>query len=90
MPEPGDARERRRFPGVADGYKGIVLLLLFVPGTALLLAAILWLSDLCEKRFLSPRSLIIGVVKTRGSTPEYAEEFVARQFERLLAEQQHR
>ena len=67
-----------------------MLLLLFVPGTAVLLAAILWLSDLCEKRFLSPRSLIIGVARTRRNTPEYAEEFVARQFERLLAEHHRR
>ena len=63
-----------------------MLLLLLVPGTPLLLAAILWLSDLCEKHLLSPRSLIIGVVKTRRNTPEYAEEFVARQLERLLVE----
>jgi hypothetical protein len=59
-------------------------LLLFVPGTIALLATVLFLSALAEQRFLSPRSMILGAVRARRSTPEFAEAFVARQSERLL------
>jgi hypothetical protein len=62
--------------------------LLTIPGTLLLLSAVLFLSAKAEDRFLSPRSLIIGVTKARWNSPEYAEMFVARQFERLLREHQ--
>ncbi|HUP70572.1 MAG TPA: hypothetical protein VM142_12280 [Acidimicrobiales bacterium] len=58
-----------------------------IPGTVMLLAAILALSALVEQHFLSPRSMILGVVRARRNTPEYAEQFVARQFDRLLLEQ---
>lgn len=61
--------------------------LLAIPGTCLLLTAILSLSLLAERRFMSPRSLIVGVVRARRSTPEFAEAFVARQFERILREE---
>jgi hypothetical protein len=60
--------------------------LLAVPGTCVLLAAILHMSAVAEQRFLSPRSLIRGVVRARRNTPEFAEAFVARQFERILRE----
>ncbi|HEX2039165.1 MAG TPA: hypothetical protein VHF47_05455 [Acidimicrobiales bacterium] len=62
--------------------------LLVIPGTLLLLAAVLYLSALAEERFLSPRSLILSTVRARRTSPEYAEAFVARQFERLLREYQ--
>lgn len=62
--------------------------LMAVPGTVLLLAAVLYLSAVAEQRFLSPRSLILGVVRARRSTPEFAEAFVARQFELLLSKEQ--
>lgn len=62
--------------------------LVAVPGTTLILMAVLYLSAVAEQRFLSPRSLILGVVRARRNTPEFAEAFVARQFERLLREQQ--
>lgn len=65
-------------------------LLVAVPGTCLLLAVILFMSALAEERFLSPRSLIRGVVRARRNTPEFAEAFVARQFERLLREESAR
>ena len=65
-------------------------LLLAVPGTSVLLGVILALSAAAERRFLSPRSLIAGVVRARRSTPEFAELFVARQFERLLKEESAR
>jgi hypothetical protein len=63
-----------------------VRLLVFIPGTPVLLGAILWLSNLAEQRFLSPRSLIIRAARSRRSTPEHAEAFVARQLDRLLDE----
>ena len=58
-----------------------------IPGTLLLLAGLLALSALVEQHFLSPRSLILGVVRARRGTPEYAESFVARQLDLLLLEQ---
>lgn len=64
-----------------------VWLLLSIPATPLLLGAVLFLSAKVEERFLSPRSLILGVARARWNSPEYAEMFVARQFERLLQEQ---
>ncbi len=62
--------------------------LLAVPATLLLLAAVLYLSAFAESRFLCPRSLIVSAVRTRRTTPEYVEAFVARQYERLLQESQ--
>ena len=59
-------------------------ILLAVPGTSVLLAAVLYLSATVEHHMLSPRTLIRGVVRARRSSPEFAEAFVARQFERLL------
>lgn len=58
-----------------------------IPGTVLLLAAILALSALAEQRFLSPRSLVLATVRARRTSPEYAEAYVARQFEVLLRDQ---
>lgn len=62
--------------------------LLTIPGTLLLLTAVLFLSAKAEDRFLSPRALILGVARSRRNSPEYAEVFVARQFERLLRDYQ--
>ena len=62
--------------------------LLTIPGTLLLLSAVLYLSAFAEERLLSPRSLILSTARARHATPEYAEAFVARQFERLLREYQ--
>jgi hypothetical protein len=62
--------------------------LVAVPGTTLVLVAVLYVSAVAEQRFLSPRSLILGVVRARRNTPEFAEAFVARQFERILREEQ--
>lgn len=66
-----------------------VWLLLTIPGTLVLLSALLFLSAQAEERFLSPRSLIVGATKARWNSPEYAETFVATQFERLLRDYQH-
>ena len=63
---------------------GNAWILLAVPGTSVLLGAVLFLSAAMERRLLSPRMLIRGVVKARRSTPEFAEAYVARQFERIL------
>lgn len=79
--------------GPGGGYEAAVRsawLLASIPATVALLTVILFLSALAERRFLSPRSLIVGAVRARRSTPEYAELFVARQIERLLHEQQLR
>ena len=65
-------------------------LLLAVPGTSVLLAVILALSAAAERHFLSARSLIVGVARARRGTPEFAEAFVARQFERILREESAR
>jgi hypothetical protein len=61
-----------------------LLALLFIPGTLALLMALLFLSALVEERVLSPRALILRVARTNAATPEHAETFVAREFERLL------
>ena len=66
------------------------LVLLAVPGTSGLLSLVLFMSAVAEDHFLSPRSLIRGAVRARNNTPEYAEAFVARQFERLLREESAR
>lgn len=63
-------------------------LILSVPGTFAVLAAVLWVSAVAEQRFLSPRSLILSAARGRRSTPEFTEEFVAKQFDRLLREAQ--
>ncbi|MGH9179143.1 MAG: hypothetical protein ACRD0N_11410 [Acidimicrobiales bacterium] len=60
--------------------------LLAIPGTCALLALLLFMSAYAEQRFLSPRSLIRRAVRARN-TPEFAEAFVARQFDRLLREE---
>lgn len=64
-----------------------VWLIAAIPGTVLVLAAILALSALAEQRFLSPRSMVLATVRARRTTPEYAEAYVARQFEVLLRAQ---
>lgn len=63
-------------------------LLLSIPGTMVLLSAILFLSAKAEDRFLSPRALILGATRARWNSPEYAELFVARQSEQLLRDYQ--
>ena len=63
-------------------------LLLSIPGTIVLLMGLLFLSAFVEERVLSPQALILRVARSRGSTPEYAEAFVAREFDRLLRDTQ--
>ena len=62
--------------------------LLFVPATLVILMGLLFLTALVEERVLSPRALILRVARTRYATPDHAEAFVARQFERLLRQSQ--
>ena len=62
--------------------------LLFVPATLVVLMGLLFLTALVEERVLSPRALILRVARTRYATPDHAEAFVARQFERLLRQSQ--
>ena len=59
-------------------------ILMAVPGTCVLLTGVLFLSAWIEQRMLSPRMLIRGAARARRSSPEFAEAYVARQFERLL------
>ena len=65
-----------------------LLVLLLIPGTMALLLGLLLLSALVEERVLSPQSMILQVARTRATTPEYAEAFVAREFDRLLRQAQ--
>ena len=65
-----------------------LLLLLLIPGTLVLLLGLLLLSALVEERVLSPQSMILQVARTRASSPEYAEAFVAREFDRMLRQAQ--
>ena len=63
-------------------------ILLAIPGTLSLLMGLLFLSALVEERILSPQALILRVARQRGGSPEYAEAFVAREFDRLLKDTQ--
>ena len=60
--------------------------LLLVPLAPVLVMATLLLTEWLERRFLSPRYLIVRAVKTRN-TPEHAERMVAAEYERLLRQQ---
>jgi hypothetical protein len=62
----------------------VAILLLSVPLTVMLLAGVLYLSAFVERRFLSPRAVVLSSVRAKRSTPEYTEALVARQFEELL------
>lgn len=64
--------------------------LVFVPGTVTLIAVVLFMSALVESRFLSPRSLIVGAVRSRRNSPEHAEALVVREYERLVRTAQGR
>ena len=45
---------------------------------------LLLLSAVVEQRVLCPRAMIVHVARARSSSPEFAEAFVTREFERLL------
>jgi hypothetical protein len=62
----------------------MLLLVLSIPVTVLLLAGVLFLSAFVERRFLSPRAVVLSTVRARRSSPEYTEAMVARQFEDVL------
>ena len=66
------------------------LLLIALPLTLAIPCMLLLLSDLAEKRVLSPQSMILSTAKARRSTPEFSEALVAREFERLLKDTQRR
>jgi UPF0716 family protein affecting phage T7 exclusion len=65
-----------------------LLVLLAIPGCMALLLGLLLVSAWVEERVLSPQALILRVARTRASSPEYAEAFVAREFDRLLRQTQ--
>lgn len=58
--------------------------LLTIPGTLLLLMALLSLSAAVEERLLSPKALLAAAIRSRGADPDYAEAFVTRQLEALM------
>lgn len=58
------------------------------PLTWLVLWAVLALSDLTERRVLSPQALIVRAATTRRARPEHAERLVAVEFDRLLRDVQ--
>jgi len=58
--------------------------LLSIPGTFLLLASLLFLTELAEKRVVSPRALILRAVAARRTSPEITERLVVAEAERLL------
>jgi hypothetical protein len=66
------------------------LLLLALPVALAMPCVLLVLSDLAEKRVLSPQSMILSTARARRSTPELTEQLVAREFERLLKDTQRR
>jgi hypothetical protein len=66
------------------------LLLVLLPVALVIPCVMLLLSDVAEKRILSPQSMILSTARARRSTPEKAEALVAREFERLLKDTQRR
>lgn len=61
-----------------------------VPAVPLFLMGVLALSQAVEERVLSPRAMILSAARARRTRPDYAEAFVAMQFDRLLREAQAR
>jgi hypothetical protein len=66
------------------------LLLVLLPVALAIPCVMLVLSDIAERRVLSPQSLILSTARARRSSPELAEQLVAREFERLLKDTQRR
>ena len=61
-----------------------MLLLLAIPGTLMLLIAVLAFSAYAENHMVSSQALILRVASSRRGRPEVAEGVVAREVERLL------
>jgi hypothetical protein len=61
-----------------------ILLLLGIPAAFVLIGGLLALSWALECSVLSPKSMILTAARSVRSDPDYAEQFVAREFERLL------
>ncbi|HVF32524.1 MAG TPA: hypothetical protein VM933_05765 [Acidimicrobiales bacterium] len=66
------------------------LLVLALPVALGMPCLLLLLSDMAERRILSPQSMILSTARARHNTPELAEALVAREFERLLKNTQRR
>lgn len=58
--------------------------LLTIPGTIVLLMALLSLSAFVEEHLLSPKALLAAALRSRGADPDYAEVFMTRQLEALI------
>ncbi|HVL93169.1 MAG TPA: hypothetical protein VM264_07480 [Acidimicrobiales bacterium] len=63
----------------------VVAMVLSIPFTLVILAAVLALSAVAEQRVLSPRAMVIRVVRARRTSPDFVEAFVARECAPLLA-----
>ena len=58
--------------------------LLSIPATFVLLALVLYLSDVAETRIVSPKALILRAVSARRTSPELTERLVVAEVERLI------
>lgn len=67
-----------------DAPMPVPVMMLSIPATVLLLAAVLVWSTVAERRVLSPRALVFRVVQARRTTPDFVEAFVARECQHLL------
>ena len=64
---------------------GTLLLLMAVPAAFAIIGGLLALSWVLECSVLSPQSMILTAARSTRSDPDYAEQFVAREIERLLS-----
>ena len=64
---------------------GTLLLLIAVPAAFVVIGGLLALSWVLECSVLSPKSMIVPAARSTRSDPDYAEQFVAREIERILS-----
>lgn len=62
----------------------MLLLAVAVPASFILIGGLLALSWALECSVLSPQSMILKAAQSTRSNPDFAEQFVAREVERLL------
>ena len=77
-------RGKQRLVAASAGKVHAVLLLLAIPGTLMLLIALLAFSAYAENHMVSSQALILRVATSRRGRPEVAEGVVAREVDRLL------
>ena len=62
-----------------------MLLLIAVPAAFAVVGGLLALSWMLECSVLSPKSMIVTAARSTRSDPDYAEQFVTREIERILS-----